>query len=92
MTWSSQATSLDTPFRIQNPTRLKLSIVGGSSTYTLQTSADGGITWRTAASGIAANADYSFVTNPAATPPTLLSPLAKVTGAAVTAIYVVQDI
>lgn len=92
MTWSSQAITLGKAFRVQNPSRLKLSIVGGSSTYVLETSADGGVTWRTAVSGIAANADYSFVTNPAATPPVLLSPLARVTGAAVTAIYVVQDI
>jgi hypothetical protein len=92
MTWSSQAIELSKPFRIQNPERLKLSIVGGSSTYVLQTSADGGTTWRTVVSGIAANADYSFVTNPAATTPLLLSPLARVTGAAVTAIYAVQDI
>lgn len=93
--WNPKTIKLGVPFRVTagGAKYMKIRIDGGSGTYALETSADGGTTWEAHPDlGVMAiNAGHAHSVDTTTSAPYLLSGLARITGAAGATIYVVQE-
>jgi len=72
---------------------LKIRIQGGSGTYALESSADGGTTWEAHPDlgTMAINTGHTHAVDSTSTAPYLLNTCCRVTGAAGASIYIMQE-
>ena len=93
--WNPKTIKLGQPFRVTagGAKYMKIRIDGGSGTYVLETSADGGTTWEAHPDlgAMATPGHHHHAVDTTTSAPYLLSGLARVTGAAGAVVYIMQE-